>query len=102
MDREGPRRLVGGLLCVLGECGVEGDLLRLRWQRYPSTHRYSESPPHQSPSAPASPRGEAYVLRYVGMIATVFFYISHTGLANRLPLGVQLSGGQLEIKSILP
>ena len=47
----------------------------------------TRSPPHQSPSVPASPQGEAYVLRYVGVIATVFFYISHTGPANRLPLG---------------
>ena len=34
----------------------------------------TKSPPHQSPSVPASPRGEAYVLCYVGVIATVFFY----------------------------
>ena len=43
--------------------------------------------PHQSPSVTASPQGEAYVLSYVGRIATVFFYISHAGFANRLPLG---------------
>ena len=60
------------------------------------------SPPHQSAALTASPQGEAYVLCYVGVIAMVVFYISHTGLANRLPLGIQLSGGQLEIKSILP
>ena len=33
------------------------------------------------------PQGEAYVLCYVGVIAMVVFYISHTGFANRLPLG---------------
>ena len=59
----------------------------------------TRSPPHQSAALTASPRGEAYVLSYVGVIAMVFFYISHAGFANRLPLGVQLSGGQLEIKS---
>ncbi len=58
-----------------------------RWRGDSSTRRYSASPPHQSPSVPASPRGEAYVLCYVGVFATVAFYISRTGLANRLPLG---------------
>ena len=33
------------------------------------------------------PQGEAYVLCYVKVITTVFFYISHTGLAKSLPLG---------------
>ena len=58
-----------------------------RWQRDSTTRRYSTSPPHQSPSVPASPQGEAYVLCCVEVITTVFFYISHTGLAKSLPLG---------------
>ena len=70
-----------------GFLGVGNRRTGLRWQRDSSTHRYSRSPPHQSPSVPASPRGEACVLCYVGVIATVFFYISHAGFANRLPLG---------------
>ena len=45
------------------------------------------SPPHQSAALTASPQGEAYVLCYVGVIAMAVFYISYTGLANRLPLG---------------
>ena len=58
-----------------------------RWLRGSSTLRYSTSPPHQSAPLTASPRGEAYVLCYVGVIAMAVFYISYTGLANRLPLG---------------
>ena len=44
---------VGGLETCHGE----------RWQQYSSTRRYSTSPPHQSPSVPASPQGEAYAIR---------------------------------------
>ena len=38
------------------------------------------------------PQGEAYVLCYVGVFATVVFYISHTGLANAFPWGGRWAG----------
>ena len=50
------------------------------------------SPPHQSPSVTASPQGETYVLCYVGVITTIIFCITPTGLANRLPLGGRWAG----------
>ena len=45
-----------------------------RWIRGSSTLRYSTSPPHQSAPLTASPQGEAYVLCYVVVFATVVFY----------------------------
>ena len=71
----------------------------LRWQRVLLSSVTTRSPPHQSPSVTASPRGEAYVLRCVGVITMVVFYSKPYRICQRLPLGGQLSGGQLEIKS---
>ena len=45
------------------------------------------------------PRGSLRYFAMLRLLLRYFFTVSHTGYANRLPLGVQLSGGQLEIKS---
>ena len=42
---------------------------------------------HRTVPGQFDPQGEAYVLCCVKVITTVFFYISHTGLAKSLPLG---------------
>ena len=52
----------------------------------------TRSPPHQSPSVPASPRGEAYVLCYVEVITTIFFYINLKGLPIAFPWGGRWAG----------
>ena len=43
------------------------------------------SPPHQSAPLTASPQGEAYVLCYVEVITTIFFYINLKGLPIAFP-----------------
>ena len=65
-----------------------------------STHRYIEiAPSSVSCAASFPPRGSLRYYDTLELLTTVDFYISHTGYANRLPLGVQLSGGQLDIQS---
>ena len=59
-----------------------------RWQWDFSTHRYY----HIAPSSVTfgdsfPPRGSLRYYDTLELLTTVIFYISHTGLANRLPLG---------------
>ena len=56
-------------------------------RRYSTTRRQYEIAPSSVTFGDSFPPGEAYVLCYVEVIITIFFYISHTGFANRLPLG---------------
>ena len=57
------------------------------------------SPPHQLAALTASPRGEAYAITLCwGYYYGIFLHKPHR-LCQRLPLGVQLSGGQLDIQS---
>ena len=64
-----------------------------------STHRFSASPPHQSAALTASPPGEAYATTVRWDYYCGIFLHKPYRFCQRLPLGVQLSGGQLEIKS---
>ena len=59
-----------------------------RWQRDSSTLRYYEIAPSSVSSVDSfPPRGSLRYYDTLELLTTVIFYISHTGLVNRLPLG---------------
>jgi len=62
------------------------------WRRDSPTHRYYHIAPSSVSCADSFPRGEAYVLCYVGVIAMVFFYNRTYRICQSLPLGGRWAG----------